>query len=294
MINKDIYILERNEFPEKLKRIKNSPKRLYLIGDKKLIFEDSFAVIGTRKISEYGIMCSEKIVKELALRNIVITSGMAIGTDTFAHTIAINTNSKTIAVLGGGFNYIYPKQNVKLFEEIIENGGLIISEYQPDEKYRSKYFPERNRIVSAISVGVLVIEATYRSGTSITVRYAKEQGKKIFAIPGRIDSKYSYGVHEILKNGGIITTEVEDILKCFPQFINKKRKTLSKIEKNLKTYNLKYEKIINILKDESKCLDEILMSSEFERTELINILFEMQLEGLIEERIGDGYVLKKR
>ena len=286
MINKDIYILERNEFPEKLKRIKNSPKRLYLIGDKKLIFEDSFAVIGTRKISEYGIMCSEKIVKELALRNIVITSGMAIGTDTFAHTIAINTNSKTIAVLGGGFNYIYPKQNVKLFEEIIENGGLIISEYQPDEKYRSKYFPERNRIVSAISVGVLVIEATYRSGTSITVRYAKEQGKKIFAIPGRIDSKYSYGV--------IITTEVEDILKCFPQFINKKRKTLSKIEKNLKTYNLKYEKIINILKDESKCLDKILMSSEFERTELINILFEMQLEGLIEERIGDGYVLKKR
>ena len=294
MINKDIYILERNEFPEKLKRIKNSPKRLYLIGDKKLIFEDSFAVIGTRKISEYGIMCSEKIVKELALRNIVITSGMAIGTDTFAHTIAINTNSKTIAVLGGGFNYIYPKQNVKLFEEIIENGGLIISEYQPDEKYRSKYFPERNRIVSAISVGVLVIEATYRSGTSITVRYAKEQGKKIFAIPGRIDSKYSYGVHEILKNGGIITTEVEDILKCFPQFINKKRKTLSKIEKNLKTYNLKYEKIINILKDESKCLDKILMSSEFERTELINILFEMQLEGIIEERIGDGYVLKKR
>lgn len=290
MNNKNICILKRNEFPEKLKIIKQSPKQLYLLGNEKLIFEDSFAVIGTRKISEYGIMCLEKIVKELVLRDIVITSGMAIGTDAIAHKLALDFGCKTIAVLGGGFDYIYPKENTNLFERILENDGLIVSEYPPKEKYKSEYFPKRNRIVSAISLGVLVIEATYRSGTSITVDYARKQGKKVFAIPGRIDSKYSYGVHEILKTGGILTTNAMDILESFPQFINKKRKTECKNYKN----NNKYEQVIRILEKGSAGVDEILYNLKLCRTEVLNILFEMQIEGIIEEKIGDGYILKKR
>lgn len=289
-----VCVLDNDEFPEKLRIIKDSPKRLYLLGNEKLMFEDSFAVIGTRKISQYGIMCCEKIVSELVLKDIVITSGMAIGTDTLAHQIALDSNSKTIAVLGGGFDYIYPKENIKLFERILENDGLIISEYPPNEKYKSEYFPKRNRIISAISIGVLVIEATYRSGTSITVNYAKQQGKKIFAVPGRIDSKYSYGVHEILKNGGILTTESKDIIEAFPQFANKKRKTSAEIRKNSRNINKKYEQIIEILEEGAKGFDEILYKSKLDRTEVLNILFEMQLEEIIEEKIGDGYILKKK
>lgn len=120
MTKNDICILENSDFPDKLKNIKDSPKRLYILGNKDLIFNESFAVIGTRKISEYGIMCAKKIVKELALRDITITSGMAVGTDTLAHRIALENKSKTIAVLGGGFEYIYPKENINLFYEIIE------------------------------------------------------------------------------------------------------------------------------------------------------------------------------
>lgn len=183
MSKEDIYIMENKDFPDKLKYIKDSPERLYILGNKELIFEDSFAVVGTRKITEYGTMVANKIVTELALRDIVITSGMASGTDSLAHRIALSNQSKTISVLGGGFNYIYPKENKKLFEEIIKEKGAIISEYPPNERYKSEYFPKRNRIISALSVGILVIEGAYRSGTAITVRYAKEQGKLIFAVP---------------------------------------------------------------------------------------------------------------
>lgn len=293
MADKEVYILENKDFPDKLQKIKNSPERLYLLGNKKLIFEDSLAVIGTRKISDYGIMCLEKIVSELVLRDIIITSGLAKGTDALAHKMALDFQTKTIAVLGGGFDYVYPKENEELFKRILRNDGLIISEYPPDEKYKSEYFPKRNRIISAISLGVLVIEATYRSGTSITANYAREQGKKVFAVPGRIDSKYSYGAHEILKAGGRLVTEGRDIINSFPQFMCKKRKSVPGKELKNENKNQRYEKIIKILENGSTSIDDIVYKSNLERTEILNILFEMQLEGIIEERIGDGYVLKK-
>lgn len=291
-MNNKLIVIEKDEFPQKLKIIKNAPDKLYAYGNIKLLFEDSIAVIGTRKITDYGIMCSEKIVKELAMRDITITSGMALGTDTLAHKIALKYNSKTIAVLGGGFDNIYPKENTPLFEEILENNGLIISEYAPNIKYKSEYFPKRNRIVSAISEGILVIEAANRSGTGITVRYGKEQGKTIFAVPGRIDSKYSRGVHNILKNGGILTVSAEDILDRFPQFKNKKRKIIIENKKTCEFKNENYERILDILSEGAKDLDEIIESSGIDRNTILNDLFEMQVNGLIEEEIGVGYRLE--
>ena len=177
------YIIEQKDYPDKLKRIKDPPKVLYAIGNIELLFEDSFAIIGTRKITDYGKKNCEYFSKEFAFRKIPIVSGMAIGTDSIAHITAIEYNSPTIAVLGSGFKYIYPEENKTLFENIIEKNGLVITEYEENIMPNKRNFPKRNRIISALSEGVLVIEAAYRSGTSITAKMAFKQGKKVFAVP---------------------------------------------------------------------------------------------------------------
>lgn len=289
-MNKEIFILEQKDFPEKLKNIKKSPKKLYLIGNKKLLFEDSIAIIGSRKNSKYGEESCRKIAKELALRNIIITSGLAIGIDTIAHKVALENNSKTIAVLGSGFDNIFPKENEKLYNDIIENDGLIISEYSPDEKATSEKFPQRNRIISAISIGILVVEARNKSGTGITVRYGIEQKKKIFAIPGNINSKYSEGTNKIIKSGGFLVTDVKDILERYPQFLNKKRKNIVEKSKKIKK---EWIKIIKILDNKTINVEEIMQMSDLkDENKIVEILFEMQIEGIIEEIVGEGYRLK--
>lgn len=152
------------------------------------------------------------MTEELVDNNVVIVSGMAVGIDTIAHETCIAKGGKTIAVLGGGLKNIFPKENKKLFYRIIESGGLIISEYGLDEPVQKKNFPKRNRIISGLSDGVLVVEAAYRSGTSITARYARSQGKKVFCIPNSIGNKNSYGSIELAKNGAKIVTSGYEIL----------------------------------------------------------------------------------
>ena len=195
--------LTKKEFPQKLKVINNPPEILYAIGNINLLKEKSFGIIGTRKISEYGEKNCKFFTKELTLRDIPIVSGMALGTDTIAHKTALENNGKTIAVLGSGFDNIFPKENLSLFEDIIKNDGLVITEYENSVKPIKTNFPERNRIITAISEGILVIEAAYRSGTSITVRNAKNQKKKVFALPGRLDSCVGVGVNKMIKKGNV-------------------------------------------------------------------------------------------
>ena len=182
-MNYKIEKLLKSDFPEKLKNIRKSPEKLYAIGNTKLLFKDSFAIIGTRKITEYGIKNCENFSKEFVLRDIPIVSGMATGTDSIAHKTALFYGGETIAVLGSGFKHIYPGENIELFEKIINNGGLVITEYEYNVEPIKKNFPKRNRIISALSEGVLIIEAAYRSGTSITAKWAYSQGKKVFALP---------------------------------------------------------------------------------------------------------------
>ena len=178
-----INIVKQEDYPEKLKNIKNYPKKLYTIGNIELLYKDSFAIIGTRKITDYGKKNCEYSSREFSYRKIPIVSGMALGTDSVSHITAIEYNSYTIAVLGSGFNYIYPEENKALFDNIIENNGLVITEYEENIRPNKQNFPKRNRIISALSEGVLVIEAAYRSGTSITAKLALRQGKKVFAVP---------------------------------------------------------------------------------------------------------------
>lgn len=214
---KEIKIIKKDDksYPKNLLEIKNPPEQLYVLGDERLLNKKSLAIIGSRNCTEYGYNQAMKFATEIANHDICIVSGMAVGIDSAAHIGANMENGKTIAVLGGGFNNIFPKENEELFYEILECGGCIISEYAPDVKADNKNFPSRNRIVSGLSEGLLVVEARYRSGTSITAKFAKEQGKKIFCIPSNVDSTTGYGTGVLIQNGAKLVLNSNDILKSF-------------------------------------------------------------------------------
>ena len=172
--------LENNLFPEKLKRIYDSPKKLYCIGNIALLNTSTIAVIGSRECTTYGRQMAKQISKELVDNNITVISGLARGIDSCAHIGGIK---RTIAVLGSGFNNIYPRENIELAKEIVRNNGLLITEYDRDEQPKPQNFPARNRIISALSSGVIVVEAKMKSGSFITVDLALEEGKNVYAVP---------------------------------------------------------------------------------------------------------------
>ena len=199
-------------YPKSLKDIPNPPKQLYLEGNIDLLDSYSVSIIGSRNCSENGKKITAKFARELSSSGVTIVSGLALGIDTVAHTFSYDKTGKTIAVLGCGFNKIFPEENIELYKKILENDGLIVSEYPPDEEHKSKYFLERNRIVSGLSLGILVIEALYRSGTSVTARQAISQGRAVFAIPHEIWDSRGIGTNRLLKNGAILITDTSDIL----------------------------------------------------------------------------------
>ena len=184
-MNKKIKTIKYNskEYPEKLKQIENPPKQIYVLGNSKILNNFSIAIVGCRLCSEYGKKMAQSIAYNLSKYNINVISGLALGIDTNAHKGSLMSIGKTIAVLGNGLDMIYPMQNIDLANKIIESGGAIISEYPVGVRPNKENFPARNRIISALSDGVVVIEAKEKSGSFITVECALEQGKDIFAIP---------------------------------------------------------------------------------------------------------------
>ena len=184
-------------------------------GNISLLNNNIISIIGSRKCTENGKALSYKFSYELSQYGITIASGLAVGIDTFAHLGSFNQKGKTIAVLGCGFNHIFPKENMNLYKKILDNDGLIVSEYPPDTKHQPKYFLERNRIVSGLSLGILVVEAQYRSGTSVTASLANLQGRKVFSIPHEIWNSNGVGTNKLIKNGAIAVTDTDDILLEF-------------------------------------------------------------------------------
>lgn len=176
------------EYPQKLKNIYDPPIMLFAKGNIDILTNDAIAIVGCRECSKYGKNVAEKVAYELGKNNINVVSGMAKGIDSYAHMGCLKSKGKTIAVLGGGLDRIYPKENISLYDNIIQSGGAIISEYVIGTKPNKSNFPARNRIISGISDGVVVVEAKQKSGTLITVDFALEQGKNIFVVPGNITS----------------------------------------------------------------------------------------------------------
>lgn len=213
---KTIGIKEKG-YPQALKKISNPPEKLFYRG-KMLAEENCFAVVGTRRCSHYGKQVALEIADDLAGAGLTIVSGLAEGIDTCAHSATVERKKRTIAVLGTGLDKssIYPQSNLRLTEKIIETGGCLISEY-PTGTHGTKFtFPERNRLISGLSMGVLVVEAKKRSGALITAKWAKKQGKKVFAVPGKVHSQNSWGCHRLIKEGAVLTRNSEDILKELP------------------------------------------------------------------------------
>ena len=201
-------------YPERLRNIDDPPKGLYCLGNLELLnYKNNIAMIGSRNCSSYGERAAKDFAYNLAKEDICIVSGLAKGIDSFSHIGALNAKGKTIAVLGSGLDNIYPKENIKLVEEIIKNNGLVISEYPLGTKPLKYHFPARNRIISGLSDSILVVEARKNSGTNITVDFALEQGKDVFVIPGNIYSKTSDGTNFLITEGAIPVLSYKDILK---------------------------------------------------------------------------------
>ena len=206
--------IENKEYPEQLRNIYDPPLKLYVLGNKQILNQKGIAIVGTRKATEYGKKVAFQFAKELCKKGINIISGLALGIDTYAHMGALQPEctGKTIAVLGSGLDEIYPKENIDLAKQIIKSGGCIISEYSIGTKPEKLNFPQRNRIISGLSEGVLVVEAGEKSGSLITADFALEQGREVFAVPGNISSNVSIGTNNLIKQGAKLVTCCEEIL----------------------------------------------------------------------------------
>lgn len=213
MVIEEINIKDK-DYPKQLKCIFDPPLKIYVLGNKEILSQKGIAIVGARNATEYGKKVALQFAKELAQKGINIISGLAVGIDTYAHFGCLQENSKgkTIAVLGSGVDELYPKQNIELAKKIIGYGGCIISEYPIGTKPNKLHFPQRNRIISGLSRGVLVVEASEKSGALITADFALEQGKDVFAVPGNICSNNSKGTNELIKQGAKLVNCLMDIL----------------------------------------------------------------------------------
>ena len=199
-------------YPMQLKQIYDAPKKLYVRGNKEILGGFGIAIVGCRDNTKYGEIITKNLAYNLAKNGVIIISGLAKGIDSFAHIGAIYAKGRTIAILGNSIDSIYPKENEIIAQKIIEYGGAIISEYPIGSKIEKKNFPARNRIISGLSKGVIVVEAKEKSGSLITADFALEQGRDVYAVPGSITSSNSVGTNNLIKDGAIPVTSYEDVL----------------------------------------------------------------------------------
>jgi len=276
------------DYPKILKEIHNAPKQLYVRGSLPKDHNLNFAIVGTRAASDYGRTLAFKIAKELAELGFNIVSGLALGIDTQAHLGALEGKGKTTAVMGSAIddNSIYPSENLNLVKKIISSGGAVISEYEPGTKSEIWFFPERNRIISGLSRGVLVVEAPEKSGALITARAALEQNREVFAIPGSIFSKNSYGTNNLIKSGAKMVTTVDDILEELNLTDLKTEKGI-KEEENL----TEEEKIIlKIIEKEPIHTDKICKISKMAAGQVLSIVSVLEIKGIIKNIGGSKFV----
>lgn len=281
--------IDNELYPKQLKNINNPPKQLYLEGNTKLLEKQGIAIIGSRTCTKYGERMAQKFSNELGEYGIVTISGMAKGIDSFAHLANIE---KTIAVLPCGTNHIYPKDNINLYHKIIKNGGLIITEYDEEQMADSKKFIERNRIVSGLSIGILVVEGGYGSGTSVTARIAKRQKREVFCIPSNLENPKGLIPNKLIKQGAYMVTEVEDIINKYP---NLKLKKIHRNIENLDAIEIEdeYKSIYNILdRVHPKHINEIIKQSNLSFNEISYKLMLLEIEDKIISLPGNNYKRK--
>ena len=281
--NIKLFTIYDEDYPMLLKEIPNPPTLLYVRGSIPQS-ELAIAMVGTRHPTPYGKVIAEKLAEDLAGYNINVVSGMARGIDSCAHRGAL-MKGETVAVLGCGVDVVYPRENAALMEEII-NHGAIVSEFPPGTNPEPGFFPARNRIISGLSKGVLVVEAAKKSGSLITADFALEQGRDVFAVPGPVTSKNSAGCHYLIKNGAKLTAEVQDILEeyGYMPMIN---------EMHDRSLNDKEKAILINLSYEPKHFEELLSKTGLHIGALSKILLQLELKNEIKQLPGQYYVIDK-
>ena len=279
------------EFPEKLKGIPNSPQGIYVRGRLPDPEKKTVSIIGSRNNSEYGRGAAEYFAKELSRHGVQIVSGMARGIDGISQSAAIAAGGSSFGILGCGIDIVYPPENRELYDNILEKGG-IISEYPPGMAPRARLFPRRNRIISAFSDILLVIEARQKSGTSITVRYALEQGRDIFALPGRITDPLSHGCNTLIADGAGIATCPGDILEALGLIKAGNRKYKNIDLKKFTDLTAKQLKIIRHLDYSPVSVNEIASKTGYDIPDLLLELLKLELRGCA-EKAGQGYYILK-
>lgn len=286
-------IIDQNNqyFPEGLKQIKDAPKQIYVQGNLEILNNKGIAVVGSRKCTTYGVKICQKFVEELIKYKINIVSGMAVGIDSIAHKTAIKFGANTIAVLPCGFNKIYPKQNKELMNDILKTGGAIITEYSQNTEATSDKFLRRNALVSGLSIGTLIIEAGYRSGTSVTARLTKEQGKKVFCIPSSLENAKGVGTNRLIQKGAKLVTCVEEILKEYPEIKWKKDNIINKEKQYFEDNNLK--DVYKCLSNEPIFAEEIANWLQIGIQEVNYKLMLLEIQNKVRVLPGRRYVINE-
>lgn len=275
--NIKIVTYKSDTYPKLLKETLSPPSVLYCKGDIDLLKTLCVAVVGTRRMSKYGKEVTYKFAYELATAGFTIVSGLADGVDSEAHKACIDAKGKTIAVLGCGINSCYPATNQPLYDKILENNGLIVSEYKPNQKVMPYFFPARNRIIAGISKGVLITEATEKSGSMHTKEYALENNRDLFVVPGRITDIYSKGCNAVIKN-------CQSVMCLSPdEIINQYGKESSGVEVEVIQTNMDEQIILDIIKTDEVHYDELLEKSGLEPKALNTLLMRMELKGIIKK-----------
>ena len=300
----EITVLSMNEpqYPERLKEIYDPPLILYVRGNPDVLTKPGVAVVGTRHPTPYGSGMAERLGCDLAAQGLVIISGMARGVDTAAHRGAISTKGKTVAIFGTGVDVIYPKENSRLSEQILSCGGALVSEFPLGTFAAPQNFPIRNRIISGMSLGVLVVEAAEYSGTRITARLALEQNRDVFAVPGNVTNKNSWGPNTLIKQGAKLVATWEDVWEDLPSDVRLSLAPPASPESSGSSAASLFpddglppheKQILSLLKaDEATHIDEIVekLEAEMSSSEIFSALFELELSNKIRQMPGKNFV----
>ena len=283
---------ESHLFPSLLRQIHDCPPVLFVIGNPQLLSSPQLAIVGSRRPTRSGCQNAEQFANALATQGLVITSGLASGIDSFAHKGALSAkSSSTIAVLAHGLDGIYPKRNSQLAAHIVNSGGALVSEFPVGVTPRPEFFPRRNRIISGLSLGVLVVEAARKSGSLVTAYSALEQNREVFAIPGSIHNPVAQGCHQLIRSGAKLVESCEDIFEELPTIIcQQKGKAKEKVKVATEKLDAKERKVLGFLSDEESSLNEIGRALNMAIDELASLLMMLELKGLVQQG-ASGYCL---
>ena len=284
-----ILTYEDNKYPYLLKQISEPPAVLYYKGNPfDCNLDRTLAVVGSRRVSRNGVEALKKVMSGLAGTDLCIVSGLATGADTAAHRFALDNGLKTIGIIGGGMDNLYPSSNKKLFDEITDGRGAVMSECFPTFEPLPFRFPQRNRIVSGLSFGTLVVEAALRSGALITANLTLEQGRELMCIPGLITNPNTEGIYKLIKTGATLVTESEDILEALKWTVNKQISIFDDPNQDI-SLSEDEQKIVQSVEIEPKCFDEIQKETQIDVENLLANLTTLELKGVIEQTAGNRY-----